>query len=96
MKVYQDGQIKYKKEIVSEQPIKKIYFTAPEIARLTNETAITIRFWAKQFEVYRKAGSHTWQYPRASVALFHQIKYLLRIEKYTIEGAKQKLKLIDL
>jgi hypothetical protein len=94
MKVYQGGQIKYVKTLRINEPIQQVYFTAPQIGKIISETATTVRFWASQFEVYRKAGSHTWHYPRASVAQFHQIKYLLRTEKFTIEGAKLKLKSI--
>lgn len=92
MKIYQNGQIKYKKDIRSEQSIQQIYFTAPQIGRLINETAVTVRYWALEFEVYRKNWGNKWHYQRSSVAMFHRIKYLLRTEQFTIAGAKLKLK----
>ena len=76
----------------SEQPIKQKYYSAPQIGLLINEPATVVRFWALEFEVYRKNDGYKWLYPRESVAKFHQIKTLLRVDRFTIIGAKQKLK----
>ena len=77
-----------------DRPIQKLYFETKEVGEIIGEVDSVIRFWAKAFNIYRKwvPFKEYWLYPRPSVAKFHVIKYLLRIEKYTVAGAKIKLK----
>jgi len=90
---YSDGKIRYRR-IKSEEPIVMMYFSSSEIAEALHEMKYNINYWAEVFEVSRKKIGRHWSYPRSSVAIFHHIKRLLREDKYTIEGAKEKLKLI--
>ena len=77
-----------------DRPIKRLYFTTKEVAEIIGELKSTIRYWTAQFHVYHKSVSFQeyWLYPRESVAKFHVIKQLLRVEKYTVAGAKLKLR----
>jgi len=83
-------------EFKSEKPLIKYYFKTKEVAEMVEEPESVIRFWTKEFNIYKKLTSFKehWVFPRKSVAKFHQIKMLLREEHYTIQGAKLKLKLI--
>ena len=84
--------------IKSERPVIKYYFTSKEVSEIIGELQSVIRFWVKEFNLYRKWRGYKkqWFLSRKSVAKLHHIKRLLREEKHTIEGAKEKLKLIDL
>ncbi|HTJ53749.1 MAG TPA: helix-turn-helix domain-containing protein [Cyclobacteriaceae bacterium] len=76
--------------------IKKMYFTVSEVSEVINEDYSTVRTWVKKFSItpekihLGKIGHPV--FSREQVALFHHIKRLRREEKYTIEGAKQKLR----
>ncbi len=75
--------------------IQKEYYTVHEVSEMINETTVVVNFWRKVFKVpsiKSRSFNHAWKFPRPSVAIFHLIKNLLRNEKYTLEGAKQKLK----
>lgn len=73
--------------------IKKVYFSISEVSKIVGENQSTIRFWCLKFDlpVYRKRNRNR-SFSRNDIAKLHVIKNLLRVDKYTIEGAKQKLK----
>lgn len=76
-----------------KEEIQKRYYTCPEIAAMLFERASCIRFWAKQFNVKAHITTHSRKlYTRFAVARFHEIKSLIRVQRFTLEGAKQKLK----
>lgn len=71
--------------------IEKIYFSVAEVADIINEKSHTVRFWHDVFGVGARLGRHHRLYTKDMIAKMHIIQRLLRKEKYTIEGAKQKL-----
>lgn len=90
-------QIISSSSLKTEDPeIQKMYWTQSELSEMLVESYGTIRHWSDRFNI----RTHVFKYGRArhpmyakkEVALFHHIKRLLRKEKYTIEGAKIKLR----
>jgi len=72
---------------------EKLYYRISEVARMVGVEPSTLRFWESQFpQIQPKRNGKDRLYSPADIELFQTIKYLLKEEKYTIEGAKQKLK----
>lgn len=72
-------------------PINKSYFTATEVGEMIGESSGVIRHWNDVFELGAHMGRQHRMYTRVIVAKLHIIKTLLRVDKYTVEGAKEKL-----
>ncbi len=74
-------------------PVKD-YYKISEVAEMIGVNASTLRFWEKEFGHYIKVVKRNNKrlYPRESLENIKLIKFLLKDEKYTIEGAKQKLR----
>jgi len=73
-------------------------FKISEAARMIGVKAYVLRFWETQFAVLRP--SHTQSkhrvYRQKDLELLKVIKQLLHGERFTIEGAKKRLKELDL
>jgi DNA-binding transcriptional MerR regulator len=78
---------------VKEQKIKKLYYSISEVSQLTSLKAYVLRYWETEFPELRpkknRAGSRT--YALDDIKLLFLIKRLLYEDKYTIEGARQRL-----
>jgi DNA-binding transcriptional MerR regulator len=78
---------------VSESIAKKAYYSIGDVCDLTGLKPHVLRYWETQFEVLRptknRAGNRV--YRPKDVELILLVKNLLYQQKYTIEGAKQKL-----
>ena len=79
---------------MSHEPIaKKIYYAIGEVCDLTGLKPHVLRYWETQFDVLNptknRAGNRVYRAKEIEVVLL--VKHLLYEEKYTIEGAKQKL-----
>ncbi len=76
-----------------EHIAKKAYYSIGEACELTGLRPHVLRYWETQFEVLRptknRAGNRV--YRPKDVELILLVKRLLYEEKYTIEGARQKL-----
>ncbi len=72
----------------------KDYYKIGEVAQILGVNASTLRFWEKAFGGYIKPVKRNNKrlYRRESLETLKLIKFLLKDEKYTIEGARQKLK----
>jgi len=78
----------------SSQPIaKKIYYSIGEVCDLTGLKPHVLRYWETQFDVLNptknRAGNRVYRSRDVEVVML--VKKLLYDEKYTIEGANQKL-----
>ena len=73
----------------------KMFFRVGEVSRLVGVPAYVLRFWETEFPALRpkKSGRGHRLYRRKEVALFLQIKELLYVKRFTIEGARNSLKL---
>jgi DNA-binding transcriptional MerR regulator len=65
-----------------------------EVSRLVGVPAYVLRFWETEFSALspKKSGRGHRLYRRKDVALFLQIKELLYVKRFTIEGARNSLK----
>lgn len=76
--------------------IKKLYYSISEVSKMTTVKPYVLRYWESEFpELHpskNRAGNRN--YRSKEVKLINLIKKLLYEEKYTIEGAKQKVKKI--
>ncbi len=73
---------------------KKEYYSIGEVCDLTGLKPHVLRYWETQFDVLRpnknRAGNRVYRPKDVEVILL--VKNLLYERKYTIEGARQKLK----
>lgn len=78
---------------MKEQKIKKLYYSISEVSQLTSLKAYVLRYWETEFAELRpkknRAGNRT--YNLDDIKLIFLIKRLLYEEKYTIDGARQRL-----
>src|SRR5204862_361596 len=67
-----------------------------EVAKVTGVKPYVLRYWETEFRLVRPQKSRTGQrlYQRKDIEVLLQIKQLLYDEKYTISGAKKRLKLL--
>lgn len=78
----------------SQPPIaRKIYYSIGEVCDLSGLKPHVLRYWETQFDVLNptknRAGNRVYRSRDVEVVLL--VKSLLYDEKYTIEGANQKL-----
>ena len=78
---------------MSESIVKKAYYSIGEVCDLTGLKPHVLRYWETQFDVLRptknRAGNRVFR-PK-DIELILLVKNLLYEQKYTIEGANQKL-----
>ena len=78
---------------MKQDGIKKLYYSISEVAAETDLEPHVLRYWETEFEQLRpkknRAGNRT--YSEADIAVIARIRYLLKDEKYTLEGARQVL-----
>lgn len=65
-----------------------------DVSRITNTPAYTLRFWEKEFSVFltpnRTPGMQR-RFSEEDIKVIEEIKHLLKIEGYSIAGAKRQL-----
>ena len=79
---------------VTDRPIiRKEYYSIGEVCDLVGLKPHVLRYWESQFQPLRpaknRAGNRVYQ--RKEIRLIILVKRLLYDEKYTIEGARQKV-----
>ncbi len=76
---------------MGDNGIKKLYYSISEVAKIFDVEAHVLRYWENEFKELRpkknKAGRRT--YRQVDIDLIAKIHHLLRVEKYTIEGARR-------
>ncbi len=72
----------------------KLYFKIGEVAKLVGVKPYVLRYWETEFSVLRpgKTRAKHRLYRRKDVETLLEIRKLLYTERYTIEGAKRRLK----
>lgn len=72
----------------------KLYFKIGEVAKIVGVKPYVLRYWETEFSIIRpgKTRSQHRLYRRRDVEALIEIKRLLHNERYTIEGAKRRLK----
>lgn len=74
--------------------MKKFYYTIGEVSNLIEVKPHVIRYWENEFSALRpkKAGGRIRKYSEDHILLLKKIKDMLYNQRFTIEGARQKLK----
>ena len=77
-----------------EQLFKKQYYGIGEVAKMFNVNTSLIRFWETEFDIIRPKKNRKGDrlFRPIDVKNLHMIHNLLRLKKFTIEGAKDFLK----
>ncbi|RMG18068.1 MAG: MerR family transcriptional regulator [Bacteroidetes bacterium] len=77
-----------------EEEIKKQYYTIGEVARELDLSTSLIRFWETEFKEIKPKKNRKGNrlYTPRDIEILQQIKYLLKIRKFTIKGARERLK----
>ena len=74
--------------------IKKLYYSIGEVSETIGLKQYVLRYWESEFPSLapskNRAGNRV--YREKDIVLIQYIKHLLYEKKFTIEGAKQKLK----
>jgi DNA-binding transcriptional MerR regulator len=72
----------------------RLYFKIGEVAKIVGVKPYVLRYWETEFSMIRpgKTRSKHRLYRRRDVETLLEIKRLLHTERYTIEGAKRRLK----
>lgn len=74
------------------EPVQEFY-SIGEVCELTELKPHVLRYWESQFKVLSPAKNRSGNrvYARREVELILLVKQLLYVEKFTIDGARQKL-----
>ncbi len=72
----------------------RLYFKIGEVAKIVGVKPYVLRYWETEFPMIRpgKTRSKHRLYRRRDVETLLEIKRLLHTERFTIEGAKRRLK----
>ncbi|OGR04776.1 MAG: hypothetical protein A2284_14445 [Deltaproteobacteria bacterium RIFOXYA12_FULL_61_11] len=75
------------------RPAAKPHYKIGEIAELLGVAPSAIRHWEKEFGIntFKQGLSKQRLYDAADLAILQRVRYLLQVERYTIEGAQRKL-----
>lgn len=78
---------------MNDEIIKENYLSTTKICETLKETRSTIYWWCSAFGIESSHKSCGQLYfSRDNVAILHNIQNLLRVQNFTIKGAKQKLR----
>ena len=76
----------------SEEPVQE-FFSIGDVCNLTDLKPHVLRYWESQFRFLSPAKSRSGNraYQRREIEMILLVKNLLYTERYTIDGARQKL-----
>ncbi len=79
---------------MSDRGITKLYYSIGEVSRATGIEPHVLRYWETEFGELspRKNRGGKRLYRRSDIDLINRIKDLLYNQKYTIEGARRRLR----
>lgn len=82
----------YRKELPD-----KLYFKIGEVSNIAGIPPYVLRFWETEFKMIspKRTPAGQRQYRKNDVELILTIKHLLYDKKYTIQGAKRHLRLLN-
>src|SRR4051812_18758043 len=76
----------------AKEPVQE-FFSIGDVCTLTDLKPHVLRYWESQFKFLHPAKNRSGNrvYQRREIELILLVKHLLYTEKYTIEGARQKV-----
>ena len=79
---------------MAEKNIEKLYYSISEVSEITQLKQYVLRYWETEFSMLHpkknRAGNRS--YRQADIDTILKIKDLLYNQKYTIDGARERLK----
>ena len=80
--------------LIEIQQLSKMYYSIGEVAEFLNVNTSLLRFWEKefQFEVSKKNKKGNRLFTVKELEKINKIYQLVKIEGYTLDGAKKALK----
>lgn len=79
---------------MEEKSIKRLYYSIAEVSEITDLKPYVLRYWETEFpELHpnkNRAGNRI--YKKSDIQLIFAIKRLLYEDRFTIDGAKQRLR----
>ena len=78
--------------MATNEPVQE-FFSIGEVCSLTDLKPHVLRYWESQFRFLNPAKNRSGNrvYQRKEIELIMLVKHLLYSEKYTIDGARQKI-----
>ena len=79
----------------NSESVEKVNYSIGEVAEALKVAPSLIRFWEKEFEQLnpRKTKGGTRKYSKEDLALLKTIYQLVKVDGFTLPGAKEMLKL---
>ena len=79
---------------MEEKAIKRLYYSISEVSRIIGLKQYVLRYWETEFLDLKPAKNSAGNriYRKSDIRLIFVIKRLLYQDKYTIEGARQRLR----
>jgi len=76
---------------------EKLYYSIGEISEAFNVNTSLIRFWEKEFEILKpkKNSKGTRRYSLIDIEKLQTIHHLVKEKGYTLDGAKDQLKILN-
>ena len=74
--------------------MEKLFYSISEVADILDEPVSTVRFWTNSFPKLlspKRTAKGNRQYKEEEIDILKQIKYLLKTEGLTLEGAGNRL-----
>ncbi|MFN4082233.1 MAG: MerR family transcriptional regulator [Bacteroidia bacterium] len=80
--------------MANEDEITPLFYTIGQVSRMLQLPESLLRFWEKEFTQLkpRKTSRGTRKYSIEDIETIKAIHQLVKIEGYTLDGAKEKLK----
>ena len=72
-------------------------YSISDVSDRTQIPKPTLRYWEKEFRQFlrlKKSSGNQRRYNEHNINVLEEIKYLLNVEKYTIAGAKRRMRLM--
>jgi DNA-binding transcriptional MerR regulator len=79
---------------MNNENITKTYFTIGEVSELLGVAPSLIRFWEKEFTVFKplKTEKGTRKYTQKHIQLLTLIHHLVKVKGYTLQGAADHIR----
>jgi DNA-binding transcriptional MerR regulator len=84
--------------IIDIQQLSKLYYSIGEVGKLLDVNTSLLRFWEKEFnlEVSKKNKKGNRLFTKKEIEKINKIYQLVKVEGYTLEGAKKALKIKEI
>ena len=83
--------------LIDIQQLSKLYYSIGEVSKLLDVNPSLLRFWEKEFqlEVSKKNKKGNRLFTVKEIEKINKIYHFVKVEGYTLDGAKKALKLKD-